>query len=130
MAKDTDDTSTPSKVDEEAQYPDNETPTKNKRDKRQLVPKHSKDDQDDDADDWRGGSDYPPSWTMYEKASKEVAAFRVGGPFHRCGLCSYYSGNSCKIVRGYVSPNMSCRFFQKKYEAADYSKVTMRINRR
>lgn len=128
MAKNNDDTSTPTKIDIEEQISDDETPVKNKRDKRQLVLKKNR-DEDDDADDWRGGSDYPPSWTMYEKASKEVAEFRVGGPFHRCGLCSYYSGNTCKIVRGYVSPNMSCRFFQKKYEASDYGVAIVKRRR-
>ena len=133
MAKEPDydehDMSTPTKVDQEAQYPNNETPTKGKRDKRELRPVRDYDSDDPPAEEmWRGGNfKYPPSWTMFEKMSKEEARYQNGAPFHNCGKCGFYSGNQCKVVRGFISPSMGCVYFQEKYGAMTFQAVPLRM---
>ena len=127
---DNEDESTPKKVDKSHQPAKNDTPKKAKRDERTLMPHH-----DDDEDDyypeknWRGGdSKYPPSWTLYEKMSKEEAQYKKGVPFQSCGKCSFYQSGHCKIIRGYISAEMRCRYYQEKYGAVVFS--TIRVSRK
>lgn len=108
-----DDDSTPTKVDTKAQPADSDTTVKGKKDTRSLMP--SKKMEEEDSESYETRSFYPPSWTRSEKMSKEEAEYKQGKPFHHCGKCTYYSDSHCRVVRGYISPSMGCRYFQEKY---------------
>lgn len=125
---DNNDESLPSDMDETQQPERKATTVKNKKDERTLMP-HKDDDGDeyDPKEAWRGGdSQYPPSWTLYEKMSKENAGYQKGAPFHNCGKCTYYQAGHCKIVRGYIAQSMGCKYFSEKYTPVTF---TMRMTR-
>jgi hypothetical protein len=122
---DNNDMSTPKKVQKNQQPESNITPTKGKRDNRSNVPKKDDDGDEYDAENsYRGyGKSFPPSSTLYEKMSKENAAYQQGAPFENCGKCNYYSAGHCKIVRGYIVPSMVCKYFSEKYSSISISVI-------
>lgn len=114
---DNNDESTPKKSISPNQPESTITTTKGKKDNRSNVPKNDDDgDEYDPTESFRGGKySYPPSYTMYEKISKETAEYKQGMPFHNCGKCNYYQAGHCKIVRGYIAQSMGCKYFSEKY---------------
>jgi len=123
-----DDQTTPTKLDKSKQIPKDQTTKsapRGKHDDRELRPQLDEDDKPENT--FRGGeSHYPPSWTMFEKMSKEDAEYRQGMPFHNCGKCQYYQGNICKVVRGYIVQSMGCKYFQEKYSPVSFG-VPLRV---
>lgn len=118
------DESTPKKSVTPNQPKDSATPTNTKSDDRTPVAKRtsgekeSEGDNDNDSDNYRGYKrKFAPSYTLYEKMSKENAEYRQGMPFEHCGKCNYYSGGNCKIVRGTIAASMVCSYFSEKYNA-------------
>ncbi len=116
----TDDT-TPKKLDKAFQPPTRATPTNTKSDDRRTTP--DTDDKGDESNEkpvWRRDMDFPPSWTLYEKMSKETACYQQGAPFENCAKCNYYQGGQCKIVRGHILGSMVCRYYSEKYVPTVY----------
>ena len=122
---DNNDESTPKKAQTPQQPESSITPTKGKKDNRTPVPKNDDDgDEYQPEENWRGGtSNYPPSYTLYEKMSKESAGYRQGMPFHNCGKCNYYQAGHCKIVRGYIAQSMGCKYYSEKYAPMSFAVV-------
>ena len=128
---DTNDNTTPSKLDPKWQPEKNETTVKGPKDKRELRPINDHDgDEYEPEDEWRGPkTPYPPSWTLYSKMSKEEAGYQQGIPFSSCGKCNFYQSGACKVVRGHISPAMRCYYFQEKYQAMVFTPMRIRIKR-
>lgn len=111
----TDDT-TPKKLDKAFQPNKGVTPVNTKSDDRRTTPDTDKSgDEQSEKPIWRRDMDFPPSWTLYEKMSKETAMYQQGRPFENCAKCNYYQGGQCKIVRGHILGSMVCRYFSEKY---------------
>ena len=116
-----DDDSTPTKSDQTAQPKDKATTVNTKKDTRSLMP--SKEDEAEDEVSYETRHYFPPSWTNFEKMSKEDAHYGQGKPFHNCGTCTYYQSSHCKVVRGYIEQSMGCKYFSKKYDSTKFSKL-------
>ena len=114
-----DDDTTPTHTDKKAQPKDSDTPTNAKSDTRTLQPTKEQKEVNDVS--YENQSFYPPSWTRSEKMNKETAEYKKGTPFHRCGSCTYYQSSHCKIVKGHISPEMSCEYYQEKYDPQRFS---------
>jgi hypothetical protein len=130
MANDTkgtpEDTSTPKKEDRDAQPAPSDTPTHAKKDTRTLMP--TKEKEESDEYEYETKTNYPPRGSDAELISKETAEYKIGKPFHRCGICRMYSDNHCSIVRGYIVPEMGCKYYQKKWDGS--VGITMMIGKR
>ena len=96
--------------------------TKNNPDKRTTMV-HKDDDGDEYTPDqaYRNYGDYPPSYTLHEKMTKENALYQQGMPFENCGKCNFYIAGHCKIVRGYIAQGMVCKYFQEKYSPTAFA---------
>jgi hypothetical protein len=117
------DDSTPTHLDKKDQPPMSDTPAKNKPDNRTLKPTEQTHEANIEAEETY---QFPPSRISKEKVSKENAEYMQGKPFHRCGICTYYQSNHCKVVRGYISPEMGCKYFQEKYDPKRFNVITVR----
>jgi hypothetical protein len=118
------DDSTPTHSDQKAQPKDKDTPVNNKSDGRTLQPTQEQKEANSKA--YETQDYYPPGWTRSEKMSKETAEYKKGTPFHTCGGCTYYQSSHCKIVRGYISPEMSCLYHQEKYDPDRFKSIMIK----